>query len=103
MIPFAVLKHTNLRNSRKSLAGKGARPCRRPAAVLGKFLNPPQMRYLLRLVEDDTAALRDFQTAPKCWPFICIYPCSSVVLIAPAKDISAGKRRCGWSSAAASY
>ena len=34
--------------------------CRRPAAARGKPLNAPGIRGLLRLVEDDTAALRDF-------------------------------------------
>src|ERR1017187_5931093 len=46
----------------KSLSENGARLCRRPAAARGKHLNAPRIRDLLRLVEDDTAALRDFQT-----------------------------------------
>ena len=46
----------------KSLSEKGARLCRRPAATHGKLLNAPRIRGVLRLVEDDTAALRDFQT-----------------------------------------
>ena len=49
----------------KSLSENGARLCRRPAAALGQLLNAPKMRDLLRLVEDDTAALRDFQTRSK--------------------------------------
>jgi len=46
----------------KSLSERGPRPCRRSAAAHGKRLNAPGIRGLLRLVEDDTAALRDFQT-----------------------------------------
>jgi hypothetical protein len=46
----------------KNLSEKGARLCPRPAAARGKLLNAPRIRCLLRLVEDDTAALRDFQT-----------------------------------------
>jgi hypothetical protein len=46
----------------ESLSENGARLCRRPAAARGKHLNAPRIRDLLRLVEDDTAALHDFQT-----------------------------------------
>jgi len=46
----------------KSVSEKGARLCRRPAAAGGKRLNAPSIRDRLRLVEADTAALRDFQT-----------------------------------------
>jgi hypothetical protein len=49
----------------KSLSEKGARLFRRPAAAHGKLLNAPRIRGVLRLVEDDTAALRDFQTGSK--------------------------------------
>jgi len=44
----------------ESLSEKGARLCRRPAAARGKRLDAPGIRGLLRLVEDDTDALRDF-------------------------------------------
>ena len=45
-----------------SVSEKGARLCRRPAAARGQRLNAPSIRDLLRLVEADTAALRDVQT-----------------------------------------
>jgi len=44
-----------------NLSEKGARLCRRPAAANGKRLRASRIRDPLRLVEDDTAALRDFQ------------------------------------------
>ena len=46
----------------ESLSEKGVRLCRRPAAARGKLCDAPKKRGTLRLVEDDTAALRDFQT-----------------------------------------
>jgi hypothetical protein len=49
----------------ESLSEKGARLCRRPTAAHGKVRNPPKTRGRLRLVEDDPAALRDFQVGPE--------------------------------------
>jgi hypothetical protein len=45
----------------ESRSENGARLCRRPAAAHGKLLNALRNQDLLRLVEDDTAALRDSQ------------------------------------------
>jgi len=49
----------------KSLSEKGARLCRRPAAARCGQSFGLENRNLLRLVEDDTAALRVFQTGSK--------------------------------------
>jgi hypothetical protein len=49
----------------KSLFEKGARLCRRPAAARRESSSAPNFWGLLRLVEDDTAALRGFQTSSK--------------------------------------
>jgi hypothetical protein len=46
----------------ESVSENGARLCRRPSAARAELLNAPKMRGLLRLVEDDTAAVRDFHT-----------------------------------------
>ncbi len=46
----------------KSLSEKGARLCRRPAAGCEDKYHTPGIQNRLRLVEDDTAALRVFQT-----------------------------------------
>ncbi len=46
----------------ESLPENGARQCRRPAAARRKHSKAPKFRSLLRLVGDDTAALRGFQT-----------------------------------------
>ena len=53
----------------QSLSEKGARLCRRPAAACRKLFNVPGIQCLLRLVGDDTAALRDFQTGSQFTPF----------------------------------
>jgi len=52
-----------LRQDSESLSEKGARLCRRPAAARREHSKTPKFWDLLRLVEDDTAALRGFQTA----------------------------------------
>ena len=43
-----------------NLSEKGAQLCRRPAAARREHSTAPHFGDLLRLVEDDTAALRDF-------------------------------------------
>jgi hypothetical protein len=44
------------------LSEKGARLCRRPATARGKLQTAPKVQGMLRLVKNDAAALRNFQT-----------------------------------------
>ena len=56
------LSYLEYRTHSQSLSENGARLCRRPAAARRNKSRAFESRNPLRLVEDDTAALRNFQT-----------------------------------------